>query len=353
MNGFSLDEIIKESFKLLPERYKNILKERFGLQNGCPLSLESIGKKRKITRERVRQIVNLAMKKVVIPESFIKHLDWAVNQINMWGGVESEEMFFKEAIIHYFYDKKPEKFFKEKYKFLLLSSGKIKSHNKDKNFKSFFYVSDKDLARFKRIISDFQEKLDKKNGIFKTEEFYQAIKSISFKTKLNESIICSYLALKNDIETNILDEVGLNTLKRIKPRNIKDQLHLIFQKVARPIHFSEAVKIIEANNYWKRPLNIHTVHNELIRDSRFVLIGRGIYALKEWGYEGGTVKQVLEKILSKAKKPLSLKEILAAVNKELIVKEETVKFNLKKYPQFRLLDNGKYILESKLKVLEA
>ena len=41
----------------LSPRTKNILVERFGLQTGKPRTLDSIGKRNGITRERVRQIV--------------------------------------------------------------------------------------------------------------------------------------------------------------------------------------------------------------------------------------------------------------------------------------------------------
>ncbi len=348
-----LEDIIKELFIPLSGRYKEILEERFGLKTGKPLSLEAIGKKRGITRERVRQIINLAIEKISVPSQFSNYLEWSVNQINLWGGVEAEDVFFQESRIHFFYNLNIEKNFDQKLKFLILISGKINFYNQDKNFKSFFYLSEKELLRLKKIITAFDKELTSKKGVFKAEEFYLTIKKLSSRFKLNESVICSYLALKNDIETNILNEVGLKKLRRIKPRNIRDQLHLVFQKVSRPIHFAEAVKIIEANNYWKKPLNIHTVHNELIKDRRFVLIGRGIYALKEWGYQGGTVKDVLERILSRAEKPMSIEDILLAVNKELKVKEETIKFNLKKYSQFQILDDGRYVLKSKLKVLKA
>ncbi len=64
----NLGEIIKEGLENLSKRYKEILEERYGLKDGRCLSLEAIGRKRNVTRERIRQIINLAFKKIKFPE---------------------------------------------------------------------------------------------------------------------------------------------------------------------------------------------------------------------------------------------------------------------------------------------
>ena len=357
-----LSKIIDESFSSLSPRYKEILKERYGLKDGHYSSLQEIGTKRKITRERVRQIINLALRKVKIPKSFNSYSSWATRQLKLWGGIESEELFFKEARIHFFLESKDAKgLFSEKLKFLLVVSDKInfyagggvfKNRNKT-SFKNFFYLNEKSFEKFKNITSDFQKVIKLKGGILEIKEFSQTVSRLSKKYKITEGVVCSYLAILKNIEVNILGEVGFDNLNRIRPRSVRDRLHLIFRKVGEPLHYSQAVQVFKDNDYWQKAVNIHTVHNELIKDERFVLIGRGVYALKEWGYLGGTVKDVLERVLGEAKKPLSFKEIMKAVSRELKVKEETVKFNLKKYPQFQALDNSKYTLKKKLKILKA
>ena len=57
-----------------------------------------------------------------------------------------------------------------------------------------------------------------------------------------------------------------------------------------------------------------TVNNELIKDPRFVLIGRGLYALSEWGYEPGTVKDVLVQILKDSGKALRKEDVLQLIS---------------------------------------
>jgi hypothetical protein len=88
--------------------------------------------------------------------------------------------------------------------------------------------------------------------------------------------------------------------------------------------------------------NFQTVHNELIKDARFVLVGRGVYALKEWGYEPGTVKDVISQVLKKAKQPLSQDEVLKRVLSQRLVKESTILLNLGNKKCFLKSENGRY-----------
>jgi DNA-directed RNA polymerase delta subunit len=89
--------------------------------------------------------------------------------------------------------------------------------------------------------------------------------------------------------------------------------------------------------------NLRSVHNELIRDRRFVLIGRGIYALREWGYFPGEVKDIIFKFL-KEEGPLTKEEILERIKKQRMVKENTVLINLAKY--FERDEKGRYRIKT-------
>ena len=59
-----LRDQLKEVMKDLTPREREILKLRFGLEDGVPRTLEEVGKKFKITRERVRQIQARALEKL-------------------------------------------------------------------------------------------------------------------------------------------------------------------------------------------------------------------------------------------------------------------------------------------------
>ena len=99
--------------------------------------------------------------------------------------------------------------------------------------------------------------------------------------------------------------------------------------------------IFKGANFDNRSVNLQAVHNELIRHDQFVLIGRGIYALSEWGYEKGTVEHVIERILNK-KKELSQEEIVDQVLKQRQVKKITVVLVLKNSGKFERIGRKRY-----------
>ncbi|MDD2547930.1 MAG: sigma-70 family RNA polymerase sigma factor [Candidatus Pacebacteria bacterium] len=59
-----LKEHLKEIFKDLSEREQEILKMRFGLKDGATYTLEEVGQKFNVTRERIRQIEAKALEKI-------------------------------------------------------------------------------------------------------------------------------------------------------------------------------------------------------------------------------------------------------------------------------------------------
>ncbi len=74
-------------------------------------------------------------------------------------------------------------------------------------------------------------------------------------------------------------------------KGMRDYAFLVIRKHGSPIHFREVARQI--NLVFKKKAHTATTHNELIKDPRFVLVGRGLYALKEWGYMSGVVKDVI------------------------------------------------------------
>ena len=128
----------------------------------------------------------------------------------------------------------------------------------------------------------------------------------------------------------------------INPKGVKDKAYLGLKKKEKPLHFSNIASSIEELPFSNSKVHTATVHNELIKDSRFVLVGRGLYALKEWGYEPGVVKDVIFKVLKNSNKPLSKDEVLEKVIKQRFVKENTVFLNLHDRNSFKRDSQGRY-----------
>lgn len=145
---------------------------------------------------------------------------------------------------------------------------------------------------------------------------------------------------------NLKDKWGLTKWPTVNPKNIRDKIYAILSENGKPLHFSKVAEAIKASDFKRRDVTQQAIHNELIKDSRFVLIGRGIYALKEWGYNSGTVADIITEILKK-EGPLHRDEIVRKVLKKRQVKETTILLNLQGKPQFKRVARATYDLAEK------
>ncbi len=137
---------------------------------------------------------------------------------------------------------------------------------------------------------------------------------------------------------------GLIKWPMVNPKNIRDKIYVILHDNVKPMHFNEIAKAIKDSSFRRKDVTTQAIHNELIKDKRFVLIGRGIYALKEWGYDKGTVADVIAKVLKKAGEPLHRDEIVKRVLKSRQVKETTILLNLQGKTQFKRVAKATYTL---------
>ena len=137
---------------------------------------------------------------------------------------------------------------------------------------------------------------------------------------------------------------GLTKWPTVNPKNIRDKIYVILETKKEPMHFSAIAKEISESNFKRKNVTIQAIHNELIKDPRFILIGRGIYALKAWGYSKGTVAEIIKGILETAGEPLSREEIVKRVLKTRKVKETTILLNLQNKNFFKKVDKNSYTL---------
>ena len=138
---------------------------------------------------------------------------------------------------------------------------------------------------------------------------------------------------------------GLNHWPTVNPKNIRAKIYIVLRDARKPLHFSDIANLIQSGNFKRNQVTRQAVHNELIKDDRFILIGRGIYGLAEWGYKKGTVSDVIHSILKKAGEPMERDEIIKEVLKRRQVKHTTILLNLQCKPHFHRLKDGKYTLK--------
>ena len=137
---------------------------------------------------------------------------------------------------------------------------------------------------------------------------------------------------------------GLIKWPMVNPKNIRDKIYIILFEHGKYMHFSEIAEAIKGSEFRRKDVTTQAIHNELIKDKRFVLVGRGIYALKEWGYKKGTVADVITDVLKKAGEPLHRDEIVKRVLKDRYVKETTILLNLQGKSQFKRVAKATYTL---------
>ncbi len=143
---------------------------------------------------------------------------------------------------------------------------------------------------------------------------------------------------------SLKDVWGLVKWPTVNPKNIRDKIYVILADAGKPMHFSDIAKHIKDSEFRRKNVTTQAIHNELIKDTRFVLIGRGIYALDSWGYSKGTVSDIITMVLQKAGEPLHRDEIVKRVLKSRQVKETTILLSLQSKPEFKRVAKATYTL---------
>lgn len=138
---------------------------------------------------------------------------------------------------------------------------------------------------------------------------------------------------------------GLVKWPTVNPKNIRDKIYVILKEHGKHMHFNEIAAAIKGSDFKRKDVTTQAIHNELIKDKRFVLVGRGIYALREWGYKKGTVADIIADVLRKEGKALHRDEIVKRVLQSRYVKETTILLNLQGKPQFKRVAKATYALE--------
>lgn len=330
--------VTKKLLNSLDDRPRRVLEERFGLSSDKNRTLESIGREYNITRERVRQIESFALNKIRSSNEFSSFEDIfseLKKNIDARGSVVQEDIFLSSL-----FNKNKE----VRHGYFLLVIGN--DFKKIKGCSEFHNLWTTDIERAKEVRKAFGgfHKEIKNEILFSEKDVLDILKKYVaevFQEKIDKNILLPLLKVSRVVDSNVLGEWGLASSPYIKPRGMRDYAFLVMRKHGSPMHFSETAKSIR--DTFKRSAHVQTVHNELIKGEHFVLVGRGLYALKDWGYEGGIVRNVIEGVLSK-NPGLSKEEIIKMVLKERYVKENTILVNLQNKKYFKKDTQGKYYL---------
>lgn len=349
MSNTNPSKIIASLLENLNPKQKEVISLRFGLKDGKRMTLEAIGDKYDITRERVRQIEEDALNNLRKPgligqvEEFLNVIS---KHIDNHGGVKKELALFEKDASSIFAGQKLTINPKATIHLLLTLDKRFVRHPESKDWHSFWATDKSIVEHAKSVATDLHEKLkDHKQPI--SEDALISLATESAKSKnipTSKDALMSYVSLAKNIESNVFGHFGLAHWPEISPRGMKDKAFLVLKKLGKPLHFTLVAKEIEKSGLTKKSAHPQTVHNELIKDSRFVLVGRGTYALADWGYAPGTIKDVIVGIMNKSANPLAKEEIVSKVMSQRQVKENTILLNLQNRKIFKKTEAGKYVL---------
>jgi len=335
---FKPKQSTKHLLGALPDRARDVLSSRYGLgKNTQKMTLDSIGKLYDITRERVRQIENYALTNIrksdiyKTEKSTFTELETLIHSL---GGIVVEDDFLGHI--------SKDKSLQNHINFLLVVGEGFKRRKEDEEFNHRWHVNEELSKQVEDSLKKLYVGLTNQDLLPESEmvnKFLEHLEDVSEKYK-NQEIVRRWLSISKKVGKNAIGEWGVSHSPNIRTKGMRDYAFLVIRKHGSPIHFREVAKQI--SQVFKKKAHVATTHNELIKDPRFVLVGRGLYALTEWGYMSGVVKDVIKKILEK-NGPLTKEEIVDKVLKERYVKENTIMVNLQNHKYFKKDKEGKYI----------
>ena len=335
---FKPKSVSKKLLSSLNPRTREVITNRYGLEKEIKMTLESIGKGYGITRERVRQIENFAISTMRKSDEYLAHatvFDELSDIVKKLGSIVPEDVLLghisQDKVMHNHINM-----------FMALSS-KFKKHKEDDNFYSRVSVDDLIHNHVHDVLNKVTSSIGKEELISEEEiisRFLAHATDLATEYRSDRDIIMRYLRLSKAIDKNQLNEWGHSSSSQVKVRGIKDFAYLILRKAGEPMHFRDVAHTI--NTTFNKKAHVATCHNELIKDERFVLVGRGMYGLAEWGRAGGVVRDVINKVIDEAGEPLGKEEIVKRVIELRDVKPNTILVNLQNTKFFKKVSGGKY-----------
>jgi hypothetical protein len=335
--GFDGATLVKQLLAEVPERAREVLTYRFGLGSSSEReTLEAIGERWSITRERVRQIEAAGLQTIRDSKSF-KNAAGAFDELSTYmhslGAVVEEE----ELLSGLASDEKA----RNRYRFLLVVGSAFFRERETDDFYARWHVDPKTAEIVHQALSRLYASLSDSEVLAEGEmmdRFLDELKHINDAYK-NEEVLKRWLSLSKTISSNPLSEWGRTEAPAIRTKGIRDYAYLVIKRSGEPMHFSDVAKAI--GQLFAKEAHVATTHNELIKDARFVLVGRGLYALSEWGYQPGVVRDVIREVLKK-KGALSREQVIEEVKKVRYVKDNTILVNLNDPKNFKRNKNGTY-----------
>lgn len=335
-NVLNTEQIVQDILSSIErEREREIIARRFGLFDRKE-TLEQIGELLGITRERVRQLEKVVVTKLrdtSLELPHIKEVETAVLTA-LEGAGQAARITNLAAVL----TAENTRTDQSRLAFLTELCPNVSVINEDDNFfQSAGVAKVHDSAKMKKEVASIVDAIKKAGKPVDVKEMTKL-------AAMSGEEYTAALASTSKLLATLNGRWGLVKWPTVNPKNIRDKIYVILSENKKHMHFNDIAKAIKDSDFKRKDVTTQAIHNELIKDKRFVLIGRGIYALKEWGYDKGTVADIITAVLKDAKQPLHRDEIVKRVLKSRFVKETTILLNLQSKPQFKRVAKATYDL---------
>lgn len=340
-----LASVTQRLLETLDARSRDIVSRRYGLISNSPETLESIGREYSITRERVRQIQFQAGKVLREQNELLNDVADMYRDIFVSnGGVLAETHVvslvnqrmgrtYPNTISVFYLDILPSYEYKT-------SEGLFGPHWRDQQV----------VAEHTPLsVESAEEYLTQQaHPVAEDELLHMIEKTVEGRGFVSPiAHIKAQLIASKHIEQTPFGEWGLISWPETNPRGVGDKAYVVLRRSGKPQHFTRITELINEAGFDNKQANAQTVHNELIKDERFVLVGRGLYGLSEWGYISGTVADVIESLIAEAGRPLGRDELIAKVLEQRQVKKNTILLGLQNHDRFERTERDEYVLRRK------
>ncbi|MBA4336751.1 hypothetical protein C0416_03180 [bacterium] len=344
-----LSEIMEDIFLVLSQKEKDVIVKRFSLDNKPKMTLERIGQEFSVTRERIRQIEKIALGKLrrTVKSTKLSEISAVAKEImDNKGGVSTEKALVSEILNVI---GSSENVDANIIRLSLNITPELEKTDKSNLYNPFWRFESISESTVKQIVTAGVSFLNKKGDTVDNDTIADHVQKAlaSKEVTVEKETVVSALEVDKRLK-KISGGYGLMSWRHINPRSIRDKAYIILKEIQKPLHFIEIANKISEAGFDKKVVTTQAVHNELIRYDQFVLVGRGLYALKEWGFRKGTVADVIEELLDK-KSPLSKQDIILGVLKQRQVKKGTISLNLQKNAHFVRVGRAMYSLDKSLK----
>ena len=338
-NAEILKNAISGSLKIIEQdREKEIVSRRFGL-DGPKETLEQIGEMLSITRERVRQLEKAILIRLQISaeENEIAEIAPA-EKLLIRNLTEMGRVARLSDLADKVYGRATTPTEKTGIYFIATFAKGLTVVEENDRYHAAVGIAEYGDSRVIR------ERVDEIVDVIKKNKQPMTLDELDSKLNYEHPDHIKAIASISKLLATLNGVWGLAKWPAVNPKNIRDKIFVILETHKEPMHFSEISKEIKESNFKRKNVTVQAIHNELIKDPRFVLIGRGIYALSTWGYKKGTISDIIKSILEKSDEPMTREEIVKQVLKVRKVKETTILLNLQNKKLFKKVDKNLYTL---------